>query len=87
VPKTSPFYIKALSRIVFIPLIAGLSYEALKLSAKFKDNFIVNLFIKPGLWLQKITTKEPDEEQLEVALTALSTVLDLEKGEINASKT
>ena len=86
VPKTSPFYIKALSRIVFIPLIAGLSYEVLKLSAKFKDNFLVNLFIKPGLWLQKITTSEPDEKQIEVALAALESVLNLEKGEKDASK-
>ena len=86
VPKTSPFYIKALSRIVFIPLIAGVSYEVLKLSAKFKDNFLVNLFIKPGLWLQKITTSEPDEKQIEVALAALESVLNLEKGETDASK-
>jgi uncharacterized protein YqhQ len=86
VPKSSPFYIKVLSRIVFIPLIAGLSYEALKLSAKYKDNFLVKLFVLPGLWLQKITTKEPDELQIEVALEALKTVLNKEKGEIDASK-
>jgi uncharacterized protein YqhQ len=86
VPKSSPFYIKVLSRIVLIPLIAGLSYEALKLSAKFKDNFLIKLFIMPGLWLQKITTKEPDEKQIEVALAALEAVLQLEKGETNASE-
>ena len=86
VPKSSPFYIKVLSRIFFIPLIAGISYETLKLSAKYKDNFLVKLFIKPGLWLQKITTREPDEKQIEVALEALNAVLNLEKGEVNASK-
>ncbi len=79
IPKTSPFWIKALSRIVLIPLIAGISYEALKLSDKFKDNFLVKLFILPGLWLQKITTKEPDETQIEVALAALKEVLNSEK--------
>ena len=86
VPKSSPFYIKVVSRIVFIPLIAGISYEMLKLSAKYKDNFFVKIFIIPGLWLQKITTKEPDEKQLEVAMEALQAVINLEKGEINASK-
>ena len=86
VPKASPFYIKVLSRIFFIPLIAGISYEMLKLSAKHQDNFFVKLFILPGLWLQKVTTKEPDEKQIEVALEALKAVLNLEKGDLNASK-
>ncbi len=86
VPKSSPFYVKLLSRIVLIPLIAGLSYEALKLSAKYKDNIFIKLFIKPGLWLQKITTKEPDESQIEVALAALKAVLQLEKGEVNVTE-
>lgn len=85
IPKTSPFWIKALSRVVLIPLIAGISYEALKLSDKFKDNFIVKLLILPGLWLQKITTKEPDESQIEVALAALKEVLTSEK-EVNNAK-
>ena len=85
IPKTSPFWIKALSRVVLIPLIAGISYEALKLSDKFKDNFLVKLLILPGLWLQKITTKEPDESQIEVALAALNEVLTSEK-EVNNDK-
>ncbi len=85
IPKTSPFWIKALSRVVLIPLIAGISYEALKLSDKFKDNFLVKLLILPGLWLQKITTKEPDESQIEVALAALNEVLTSEK-EVNNAK-
>jgi len=84
VPKSSPFYVKVLSRVVFIPLIAGISYEILKLSAKYKDNFLVKLFILPGLWLQKITTKEPDKSQVEVAIKALEEVLILEKGEKHA---
>ncbi len=86
VPKASPFYVKVLSRIFFIPLIAGISYEMLKLSAKHQNNFLVKLFILPGLWLQKVTTKEPDEKQIEVALEALKTVLTLEKGDVNASE-
>ena len=62
-------------RILVVPIIAGISYELLKLSAKFKDNAIVHMIVSPGIWLQKITTKEPDEGQLEVALVALRCAL------------
>jgi uncharacterized protein YqhQ len=60
-----------------LPLVSGLSYELLKLSAKKVDNGIVKLMIKPGLWLQLITTKEPSEDQLEVALVATRASLGL----------
>lgn len=76
VPKDSHFLIKFLSRIVLMPVIAGVSYEILKLSSKYKDNFFVNMLIKPGLWLQKITTREPDDEQLEVALVSIKEALN-----------
>ena len=66
-------------RIVLIPVIAGLSYEILKLSDKHKKSFFFRAMIKPGLWLQKLTTKEPDEKQIEVAIKSLKTVLSMEK--------
>ena len=66
-------------RIASIPLIAGLAYEFLKWSAKHKDNFIVSLLVQPGLWLQKITTREPDASQIEVALHAVKSALALER--------
>ncbi|RKY83835.1 DUF1385 domain-containing protein, partial [candidate division KSB1 bacterium] len=62
-------------RLLFVPLIAGISYEFIKLSDKNKKNKIVKIFIAPGVWLQKITTKEPDEKQIEVALVALKSAL------------
>jgi uncharacterized protein YqhQ len=65
-----------------IPLlipIAGISYEILKLSDKLKDNFFVKIFISPGLAFQKITTKEPDNAQMEVAAKSIDEVLALEK--------
>ncbi|MEF3254063.1 MAG: DUF1385 domain-containing protein, partial [Deferribacterales bacterium] len=71
IPKDSHFVIKFLSRIIFVPIIAGVSYEILKLSAKYNDNIIVRVLIAPGLWLQKLTTKEPDDSQLEVALISI----------------
>lgn len=75
IPKDSHFLIKLSSRIFFLPIIAGISYEILKLSSKFKDNIFVNFLIMPGLWLQKITTREPDDSQLEVALVSLKEAL------------
>ncbi|MCD6335608.1 MAG: DUF1385 domain-containing protein [Candidatus Latescibacteria bacterium] len=64
-----------LTHFTFLPLVAGASYELLKLSGKRSEHRIMKAFIAPGLWLQKITTKEPDDEQLEVALVALKSAL------------
>lgn len=71
IPKDSHFVIKFASRLVFIPVIAGISYEILKFSSRNQSGKLVQLLIIPGLWLQKITTKEPDDKQLEVALLSL----------------
>ena len=60
-----------------LPLVAGSSYELLKLSGKTRDNAITKFLIQPGLWLQCITTKEPTTDQLEVALAALKAALGL----------
>ncbi len=60
-----------LVRLAFVPLIGGLSYELIKLSAKAYRHRFFRLFLLPGLWLQKITTVEPDDQQLEVAMVAL----------------
>ena len=78
IPQEWSFLYKFLSRIILIPVIAGLSYELLKMSAKMKKNAIMNMFIQPGLFLQRLTTREPDEAQIEVALKALEEVLVLD---------
>jgi uncharacterized protein YqhQ len=75
IPKSWDFFLKFGSRIVLIPLVAGISYEVLKLSAKMNNNPIVKLLIQPGLMLQYITTREPDDSQVEVALRALTEVV------------
>jgi uncharacterized protein YqhQ len=67
-----------LVRIALIPLVAGLSYEIIRLSAKKESGFIFKMITLPGVWLQNITTKEPDDEQLEVAIEALKESLKLE---------
>jgi uncharacterized protein YqhQ len=64
-----------LVHLLLIPLVGGASYEVLKLSDKYQHLPIVSFFIKPGLWLQKITTKAPDDTQLETASLALKAAL------------
>lgn len=66
-------------RILLIPLIAGISYEILKISDRHQKNFLFMLISLPGLWLQKITTKEPNVKQIEIAIYSLKKLLDLEK--------
>ncbi|MDA8157441.1 MAG: DUF1385 domain-containing protein [Actinomycetota bacterium] len=79
IPQHWPLYFKFLSRLVLIPLVAGLSYEVLKLSAKFEKNPFMRLMVLPGLALQKLTTREPDQSQIEVSLKALEGVMTLEE--------
>ena len=67
--------VRLLVHLSLIPLVGGMSYEVLKLSDKYKNAPVVGLLIKPGLWLQKITTRNPDEHQLEVASLALKAVI------------
>lgn len=78
IPNDAHFLIKLGGRLVFVPVIAGISYEILKLSGKYFKNPIVKLLILPGLLVQKITTQEPDDEQLEVAIISIKASLDME---------
>jgi uncharacterized protein YqhQ len=80
IPQYWPFLYKFLSRIVLIPLIAGSSFEFLKFSSKWSHKPLMHMLIYPGLLLQRLTTREPDDAQLEVALSALKEVLKLEEG-------
>ena len=63
------------SRLLAIPLIAAVAYEALRLGARFPDSFVMRALMAPGIWLQKITTQEPDEDQIDVAVTSFNEVL------------
>ncbi len=66
--------VRLLSRILLIPVVAGLSYELLRWAGR-SDNWLVRILSVPGLWLQKITTNEPTKEQLEVAIASMKAVL------------
>lgn len=79
IPKQETFWINLALRLAVLPLIAGISYEYLKLSARHANKAIVKALITPGLWFQRLTTKEPDEKQLAVGLQSLKDALALEQ--------
>ena len=65
-------------RLVLIPVIAGASYEFIRLAGRY-DNGVLNWLSKPGLLMQKLTTKEPDEDMIEVAIASVEAVFDWKK--------
>jgi uncharacterized protein YqhQ len=67
-----------ISRIALVPLIAGISYEIIKLAGKKEASAFFSFITRPGIWLQNLTTKEPSDDQLEVAIHALKESLKLE---------
>ena len=67
--------LKVLIRILLIPVIAGIAYEIIRLAGR-SDNWLVRVISAPGLWLQGLTTKEPDEDMVEVAIKAVEAVFD-----------
>lgn len=74
-----PFLWLIVSRVVLIPVIAGIAYEIIRFTAKHLDNPIIRLIIKPNLMLQHLTTREPDMQMLEVAISAFNRVLQAEQ--------
>ncbi len=67
--------LKVVLRLLLIPVISGVSYEFIRVAGR-SDNAVVNLLSKPGMWLQNITTKEPDDEMIEVAIASVEAVFD-----------
>jgi uncharacterized protein YqhQ len=78
VVKFDSLFLNFLVRVMLIPVVAGVSYEIIRASAKSKAQWFFSVITRPGLWLQNITTKEPDDSQLEVAIYALKESLKLE---------
>ena len=76
--KFDSLLLNFLIRLALMPVVAGLSYEIIRLSAKKESSWFFKLMTKPGVWLQNITTQEPDDNQLEVAIEALKESLKLE---------
>ena len=78
VPREPLWWLVA-SRIVFIPLIAAVAYEVIRLSGRYEDNPLVSLISAPNLLLQKLTTRWPDDDQIEVAVAAMETALEADR--------
>jgi len=76
-----PLWIRVISRIVLIPVIAGLAYEILKFHGAHSENRILKSLLAPGLMLQMLTTKRPDDGQIEVAITALNGAIAADKAQ------
>ena len=75
---TPPFWLRLVSRVVLIPLIAALAYEYVRFAASHVSNPLIRWLIRPNLALQSFTTREPDDGQLEIAISALQAVLALD---------
>lgn len=71
-------WLRILSRVVLLPVVAGISYEIIRFSGRSKNSF-VHMATLPGLWLQKITTNQPDDDMVEVAIESLKAVLPAEQ--------
>lgn len=78
IPGSWPLWAKGISRIALLPLIAGMGYEFIKYSAKQCGNPLIAALMQPGLWLQRLTTREPSDDQIEVAIRALDEAVAME---------
>jgi uncharacterized protein YqhQ len=72
------WYWLIVSRIVLLPVIAGIAYELIRFAGKHTGNRVLMTILAPGLWLQRLTTRQPTLDQLEVSIRALREVLELE---------
>ena len=75
VGKHPNVFVNVLIRLALLPLIAGVSYEVIKFAGKHADNKFISWLNKPGMWLQRLTTREPDDSQIEVAIHSLKAVI------------
>lgn len=83
--KFDALWMNLVVRIALMPLVAGLSYEVIRYAAKKESSAVFKLMTLPGLWLQNITTQEPDDLQLEVAIEALNQSLKFEPMEVKTA--
>ena len=78
--RSPVWYWLIVSRIVLLPVIAGIAYELIRFAGQHADNRVLMTLLAPGLWLQRLTTREPTLDQLEVSIRALREVLDSRAG-------
>jgi len=73
--------VRILLRLATLPLIAGISYEIIRLAGRKRQSLLLRVIVAPGLWLQRLTTRQPSEDQMEVAKRALEAVVSKEQGQ------
>ena len=66
--------LRVLCKLVFLPVVIGIAYELIRIAGKY-DNIFTKILSAPGLWIQRLTTKEPDASQIEIAIAAVKPVL------------
>lgn len=73
------WYERVFYRLLLLPIVAGIAYEVIRFAGRHKDSKVLKVLLSPGLWLQRLTTRPPSDEQVEVALAALNAVIEKEK--------
>lgn len=71
-------WLRLVLRLLLIPVIAGISYEFIRFAGKY-ENWFTNIFSKPGMWMQKLTTREPEDDMIEVGIASIEAVFDWKK--------
>ena len=74
IPASVPAALRSVLKILLIPIIVGIGYELIKLAGR-TDNLFTRIISAPGMWLQHITTKEPDDSMIEAAIAAMENVI------------
>lgn len=75
-----PFWFLVVSRIVLVPIIAGISYEFIRFAGTHQNNIWIRMISSPNILLQDLTTRQPDEGMMEVAITAIEYAIEMDKG-------
>jgi len=81
--KPESIFVRIGTRLALVPFIAGVSYEIIKLASKKQNRRLMRLIMLPGLWLQRLTTREPSKDQIQVAIRSLEEVLAMEAEGVN----
>src|SRR5204862_3809114 len=78
-PRPPSIFVRIPLHLALVPIVAGLAYESIRLAGRFRNVRILQILLAPGLWSQRLTTREPSPDQVEVALAALEAVLVKER--------
>src|SRR5262249_44255249 len=78
-PRPDNFFVRTALHLALVPVVAGFAYETIRLAGRFRKAQVLQVLLAPGLWSQRLTTREPSPDQIEVALAALDAVLVKER--------